>query len=194
MKRSKAQLIEYYNTTLQEIKKERERLDIEWRRIQNEQDRLHKEQREKSNERIKNGTATILDYFELNFKSCYFFNQNRTELNSLTEKARELAIILWGEDVAFPTIRDFLIQVVKRIKKLLKYLIGKLSDTQESIEDKRPFIAQFRKLLIKVNQDDVDNSTTRINKIINRVLNFNNKEYDDVIKYQESYYQHFDMQ
>jgi len=77
---------------------------------------------------------------------------------------------------------------------MLKYLNGKLSDTYQFLDDKRPLISQFRKLLIKVNQDDVDNSRTHINMKINRVLNLNNKTHDDVIRYKESTYQHFVLQ
>lgn len=116
------------------------------------------------------------------------------ELTLLNQKARNLVIEILGEEVAFPTIQEFLKRITKKINKLLKYLSNDFLLFNHPSEDKRPLIAQFRKLLIKVNCDDVDNSTTQIKNIINRVLNFHIKQNGYVIRYKKSNYQHLVMQ
>lgn len=190
MKLSKTEVIEQYRITLLEIEKVKKLFNLKSLRRKAYQEKLESDVRGK----IKNGTASSLDQMILYLKLDYFVDTHNPELALLLQRAKELATKIWGENIAFPNISDFLEKTSKRIKKLLKYLTGKLCNTYQSVEDKRPLISQFRKLLIKVNQDDVDNSTTHINMKINRVLNLNNKPHDDVIRYKESTYQHFGLQ
>lgn len=165
---SKTELIEYYKETLQEIEVVKKRFNIDSLLRKERQANLEKE----INEKIKNGTATGLDQWMLYIKIDFFIDYSNPELNLLIEKARNLALKLFGEDVAFPTIKDFLIKASKRLKKILKYLAGHISYSIHSTQDKRPLISQFRKLLIKVNNDDVANSITRTICKEKRVIDF----------------------
>jgi|GEM_PF-4739938 len=189
MSLSKKEIIEYYRKTLQEIEVLKKHFDIDSLRRKERQANLEKE----INEKIKNGTATGLDHWMLYIKIDFFTDNSNPELDLLIEKARNLALKLYGEDVAFPTIKDFLIKSFKRLKKILKYLAGHVSYSIHSTLDKRPLISHFTKLLIKVNNDDVVNSITHTIYKVTRDIDFINYKHGNYFRCKKGNYRYFSM-
>ncbi|WP_394677538.1 hypothetical protein [uncultured Sphingobacterium sp.] len=165
---AKLELRRRYQIILQEIEVEKKRIKLE----QLHQIDLQKRREEEARVRIRNGTGSVLDHYIFCIKLDSLFISDNHILESLIKNARCLAIEIFGEDSKFNDLKIFLTRLIKKIKRLLKYLIKLTFRPSDGFDDKRKLITQFRKLLIKSNYDDTENSLTPIKSLINRVLNF----------------------
>lgn len=190
MKMNRLELLQRYGTILREIETEKARMTIESLYKKFLEEKIQAEIQEK----INNGTASVLNHYRFCFKSEYFDFTDRSILDRLINTAKNLSMELFGNSPAFPTIKYFLKRLIKKIKKLLKYLLNTTKSKLVFFEDKRIMISRFKRLLIKVTQDDVDNSTTQIRCVINRVLNFYNVQNGNIIGYKKSNYKYISMQ